>query len=66
MRGGVANALDSRDFGNVLDDQGQICDFFAASHRATVGIDVLPKQCDFLDALRREAGDFREHIIERT
>ena len=36
----------------------------AATHFPPVGIDVLPQQRHFLDALRREAGDLSQHIFK--
>ena len=64
MRGGVADAFDSGDLGDVFDDQREVGLFFTAGHRATVGIDVLAEQGHFLDALRGQAGDFGEHVVE--
>lgn len=40
--------------------------FITAGHRATIGIDVLPEQRDFADALRSEAGHFSQDVVERA
>ena len=65
MRGRVADALDAGHFGDVLDQQRQIGLFLAARHGAAIGIDVLAEQRDFPHALRRQAGDLGQHVLER-
>ena len=66
MRGRVADALDARHLGDVLDEQREIGLLVAVRHIAAIGIDVLAEQGHFADALRGEAGDFGQHVVERA
>ena len=65
VRRGVTNALDTRDFGDVLDQYGEVGKLFRVSHRAAKRIDILAKQSHFLDALAGQASNFGQHIIKR-
>ena len=62
----VADPLDARDLGDVLDQRREIGDLVGAAHRAPVGVDVLARAASLLDALVGEAGDLGEHVVERT
>ena len=63
VAGDEAQALDAGDLGHVFEQQGEVGDL-AVVHRAAVGVDVLPQQHDFLDALGGQAGDFGQHVLE--
>ena len=64
VAGGVADALDARDLGHVLDQQREIGDLAAGTHRAAIGVHVLPQQRHFPDALVGQAGDLDQHVVE--
>ncbi len=66
MGGGIADALNARDFMNVFEQHGKVGDFTAVSHGATVGIDVLAQQIDFLHALVCQVGHFLQDVFKRT
>ena len=63
VAGDEAQALDAGDLGHVFQQQGEVRDL-SVFHGAAVGVHVLPEQHDFLDALRGQAGDFRQHVLE--
>lgn len=63
VAGGEADALHARHFVHVFQQQREIGDF-AVGHRAAVGVDVLAQQGDFLHALRGQAGDLGQHVVE--
>ncbi len=66
MRSGVADTLDAGDLGDVLDEQRQVCLFFAVGHCAPVGVDVLAEQRDLADALRGQSGNLGQYVVERA
>ena len=47
VAGGVADALDAGDLGDVLDQQREVGDLRRLAHHPAVGIDVLAEQRDF-------------------
>ena len=65
VAGGVAQALDARDVGNVFQQQREVGDLGAVAHLAAVGVDVLAQQRDFLDALVGQTGDLDQHVVKR-
>ena len=50
---------------HVFQQQGEVGDF-AIGHQATVGVDVLPQQGDFLHPLLGEPGNFGQHVFKRA
>ena len=66
VAGGVANALDARNFGHILDQQGKVGDLVGAAHAATIGVHVLAQQGHFFHALVGQTGHFGQHIFKRA
>ena len=73
VAGGIADALNARDFGHIFKQGGKVdgfifcvCIRFACAHCAAVGIDVLTQQIDFFHALVGKAGNFNQHIFKRA
>src|SRR5688572_20776080 len=64
MRGREANTLDAGNFGDEIDQRGEI-GMAAAVHRAAVGVYVLTEQRDLAHSLRGETFEFLEHLLER-
>ena len=73
VAGGVADARDTRDSRDRLDEQREVGDFVSVArvahnthdaHSAAVGVDVLAQQRHFLHALRDQAGDFGQHVVQ--
>ena len=66
VAGGVADALDARDLGDVLDQHCEVGDLAGLAHLAAVGVDVLAQQRDLLDALVGQARHLGQHFLERA
>jgi hypothetical protein len=64
MRGRETNALNAGNFGDEIDQRGEI-GVTAALHRAAVGVYVLTEQRDLAHSLRGETLEFLEHLLER-
>ena len=65
VAGGVADALDAGDLGDVLEQQREVGDLGRVAHAPAVGIDVLPQQRDLAHALVGQAGHLGQHVVER-
>ena len=64
MAGGVADALNTWNLGDVFNQQGKVGNLGGVAHAAAVGVDVLTQKRDFFHALRGETRHFGEHIIQ--
>ena len=64
VRGGIADAIDAVDGGDIVNQQREIGDL-AVVHDAAVGVDILSQQVDFAHALLGQAGDLGQHVVER-
>ena len=64
MRRRVAQPFDAGHFREILQQQREVRRF-AVVHRAAICVYILTQQRDLPDTLFRQAGDFREHIVER-
>ena len=66
VAGGVADALDARNLGHVLNEQCKVGNLSRAAHGATISVDVLAQERDFFHALSGQARHFDQHIVKRT
>ena len=66
VAGGIADAFNARNFGDIFNQQRQIRDFVTVAHLAPVGVHVLAQQGDFFHPLVGQAGDLHQHLLERT
>ncbi len=62
----VADAIDARDLGDVLEQQREVGDVGRVTHPSAVGVDVLPEQRHFPDTLVGQPGDLGQHVVERA
>ncbi|CAM5210298.1 hypothetical protein CDEF62S_01534 [Castellaniella defragrans] len=60
----VADAFDSRDIVDVIQQHGEVGHFARVAGGAPVGVDVLAQQGDFAHALVGQVGDLGEHVVE--
>ena len=61
---GVTDALDTGNFGHVLDHQRKVGNLSCAAHRTSVRVDVLAQERDFFHALCGQAGHFHQHVVK--
>ncbi len=67
MRCCVADPFDAGNVGDVFDQRREVGELVrAVAVAATIGVDVLPEQRDLAHTLVGEAGDFREHVGQRS
>ncbi|SVK52869.1 Uncharacterised protein [Acinetobacter baumannii] len=65
VAGGEANAIDAVDGGHQAQQFGERADI-AVMRGAAVSVNVLAEQVDFAHALRRQLGDFEQHVVARA
>ncbi len=64
VRGGVANALDTRDLVHVLQQHGKVGNLASDVGRATVGVHVLAQQRHFTHTLVGQVSHFHQHVVK--
>ena len=65
VAGGEANAIDAVDGRHQAQQFGERTDL-AVMRGAAVSVDVLAEQVDLAHALRRQLGDFEQHVVARA
>ena len=65
VAGGEANAIDAVDGRDQAQQFGERTDL-AVMRGAAVSVDVLAEQVDLAHALRRQLGDFEQHVVARA